>query len=184
MPETFSELLPATRSQARRGFYWKPCPAGWSGRRAAGGHEGEEGHRLPADRDVPRPRLPAGRAFQLRKVDGTTYHLHLADDRPHSTCDCPGHTYANTERADKAHGDRFETLGCVHLDAVATLVWNGWLPESRTNPAADVASTEVERAGTPRVLPGDRPVPRRMPVLNDPERPPPPEDRPVTTRHL
>ena len=58
--------------------------------------------------------------------------------------------YHTAERADRRHGDRFETLGCSHLDAVAALVWNGWLPESRTGPGADTGATET----TDQELPG------------------------------
>jgi hypothetical protein len=90
------------------------------------------------------PNYGAGRAFQLFKADGTVYHLFLADDRPHSTCDCPGCSYQNAEKADARHGDRFETLGCCHLDAVHNVIWNNWLPDPRTNPGADVGATETD----------------------------------------
>ncbi len=140
---TFSEILPATRSQARRGFYWTPCPAGCVADGRLEVTKGKNSTAYLLAETYPSSGYAAGRAFTLRKTGGTTYHLHLADDRPHSTCDCPGHSYANSERADKAHGDRFETLGCVHLDAVASLVWNNWLPESRTDAGADVGQTEA-----------------------------------------
>ena len=143
MPDTFSEILPATRTHARRGLYWTPCPPGCPADGRLEITRGKNGTAYLLTETYPGAGYAGGRAFTLRKTDGTVYHLHLADDRPHSTCDCPGHTYAAAEKADARHGDRFETLGCSHLDAVESLVWNGWLPESRTDAGADVGATET-----------------------------------------
>jgi len=141
---TYSELLPATRIHARRGFYWTPCPVGCP---ADGRLEITKGKKSTAYLVVetyPGAGYAAGRMFTLRKTDGITYHLFLADDRQHSTCDCPGHTYDATRKADARHGERSESLGCIHLDAVASLVWNRWLPESRENPDAVTGVTETQ----------------------------------------
>lgn len=35
-------------------------------------------------------------------------------------------------------------LGCVHLDAVASLVWNGWLPHPCDRSEQDVGPTEAD----------------------------------------
>jgi hypothetical protein len=151
---TFTELLTGTRSQDRRGYYWNPCPAGCPASGRLEVTRGRKGTAYLVVEVYPSPGFGSGRAFTLRKVDGTVYHAFLADDRPHSTCDCPGHSYAAAEKADRRHGDHFDTLGCVHLDALASLIWNNWLPESRTNAEADVGATETTDQELPECFKG------------------------------
>lgn len=144
-PPTCADLLTQTRTHASRGVKWTPHPA-TAGCPCCGTVEVYRS-RKPTTYTLTefpvRPGYGSGRAFELVKADGTVYHLFLADDRPLSTCDCPGFSYASTSRADRRHGDRFETLGCCHLDAVESLVWNCWLPDPRGNGEQDAGPTEA-----------------------------------------
>ena len=142
--EKHFELLTGTRTYEKRSVTWEPHPVE-SGNPAAGTATITRGKRVIAyevEEFLADPKFGAGRAFQVVKDDGVVYHLFLNDERPMSFCDCPGHTYGATEKANKVHCDKYDTLGCVHLDAVNALVRRGWLPESRVNAEADVANTE------------------------------------------
>ncbi len=140
------EVLPATRSESHRGYSWEPCPAD-----AACPCSGvltvttKRKHQRYAITELVPDRGWDGRAFEVRKPDGTVYHCFLAANRQDSTCDCPAKTYAAAERADRRHGDRYETLGCCHLDAIDSIVGNGWLPHPGAgDPAADVGTAEID----------------------------------------
>lgn len=156
-PPRYDDLLTPTRTHASRGVKWQPHPA-------------DAGCPCCGTLEVYRSRKPtaytltefpvgrgygSGRAFELRKDDGTTYHLFLADDLTLSTCDCPGFSYAGSARADRRHGDHFETLGCVHLDAIDALVnFNRWLPDPRCHDEQDAGPTETPERIDPADLQG------------------------------
>ena len=153
MTTTLTELLTPTRTCGHRAIDWQPCPAGCpvDGRLVV---KTDRKHTAYCVTETYAAPGFAGRAFKVRKADGTTYDCLLADDRGHSTCTCPGCTYGAAEKADRRHATRFETLGCNHLDALATLVDAGALPESRTNAEADAGATEVEDQPLPSCFDG------------------------------
>jgi hypothetical protein len=139
----YDEVLPATRSCTHRTVRWTPHPAA-AGCPCCGTLEVARGRKVTsyAVTEInPDPGFGCGRAFQLTKADGTVYSLFLGAGEV--ICDCPGKCYAASERADRRHGRPSPTSGCCHLDAVATLIQRGWLPDPRGNGEADVACSEV-----------------------------------------
>ena len=142
------EALPPTRSCQHRGIEWD---------REA--HEltvtcGKNSERYAVSEIYPGRGFAAGRAFEVVKLStGEAYGAFLAHDRAYSSCDCAGKTYEGTARADRRHGERGESLGCKHLDALAALADNGWLPDPRANPDADAGPTERHDQPEPDGLP-------------------------------
>jgi hypothetical protein len=144
-----TELLTASRTHARRGLYWTPHPAS-AGCSCDGTLEitkGKKGTRYTLTEIPVGAGFGNGRGFQLAKEDGTVYSLYVGTDR--TDCDCPGKCYEATEKADRRHGTRSESLGCCHLDAVVALLANNWLPDPRTNPGQDVSNTEADEQELP-----------------------------------
>ena len=141
------ELLPPTRSQPHRAVEWdrETHEMTLCGRRTA--------ERYAVSEFYVGRGFDAGRAFDVVKLDGgEVRNVFLADDRRRSTCDCEGFSFAGTERADHRHGTHSESLGCKHLDGLAAVVANGWLPDPRANPDQDAGPTE----------PDDQPDPEDM----------------------
>src|SRR5687768_11912751 len=112
VPARCLDLLTPTRTHASRGIQWRPHPAS-AGCPCCGTLTAYRS-RKPTTYTLTEfpvgPGYGPGRAFSLRKGDGTVYHVFLADDQQLSTCDCPGFSFAGSARADRRHGDRFDTL--------------------------------------------------------------------------
>lgn len=164
--------LPATRSHKARSYEWHPETSTLvvtKGKKATG-------YALREFR--PDAGYGQGRAFELVKADGTKYHLFLGMGE--FSCDCPGKTYEAAEKADSRNGDTSPTLGCCHLDAIASLILAGRLPPPEGGSAAtpeggfaafgpdpdDAAKTDAEWEsamldaipGRPTVVEGGKPV--------------------------
>lgn len=148
----YTELLAASRTHARRGLYWTPHPAD-AGCPCDGTLEitkGKKGTRYSLTEIPVGAGFGNGRGFQLRKDDGTVYSLYLGTDR--TDCDCPGKCYEASEKADRRHGSKSETLGCVHLDAVLALLSNDWLASPLARGHEDVGTTETTDQELPEVF--------------------------------
>jgi hypothetical protein len=143
---TLTETLPSTRSAKHRAINWTPCPAEsrcpCTGTLAITTSKKHEEYGVVEI--IPSPHYEPGRAFQMVKPDGEVYSLLLADRRDRSECDCAGFSYDATRKADYRHQSRTDSLGCKHLDAIAAVIANGWLPHPQANPDQDVTSTEIE----------------------------------------
>lgn len=143
MPVYTASLSP-TRSQQSRTVTWVPHPADrrcpCSGTLAIG-KGGKKTTGYLVTEVLPDVKYGGGRAFQMSKADGTTYSVYLGFE---PSCDCPGKTYEATDRADQRHGDRSESLGCCHLDALYHLTTNGHLPYPMERPEEPAERIEAE----------------------------------------
>jgi hypothetical protein len=113
---TFTELLPATKSQAHRALKWTPSGCGCGTLELACGrsfarYSVEE---IPAADDFD------GRGFRLVKGDGEVYDALLSNRSPDwDSCDCAGHTYGGH---------------CKHADALRELLASGQLDAAGEDP--------------------------------------------------
>lgn len=125
----FTNLLPDTKSAKCRGYKFVPTcyGCGTLTYQAKGEVSRYAVSEFPAD-------LP-GRAFAVRKADGETYDVLVADRPQNDLCDCRG--FARYGR-------------CKHLDVLRDLLAHDQLPAPTetdadpVNPDADVANTETD----------------------------------------
>lgn len=116
-PGVCSEVLPPTRSQRHRSLRFQP---------ETGRLDIYRGKRITQYRLAEFPSR-IGRAFRIDKLDGTGHYDLLIPRSGHVSCDCKGHTSGVSEFHDRVHRERSDTDGCVHVDAVKSLIQNGWL---------------------------------------------------------
>lgn len=77
------------------------------------------------------------RVFQCEKADGERHHQRFGEG--FCDCDCKGKVYGASAKADRwnwmlpltEQEEEYETLGCVHLDAVAWALRDGLLDVER-----------------------------------------------------
>lgn len=143
---TSTEVLTATRSHTHRAVTWTPCGRDsrcpCTGSLSIATKKGVEKYGV-IEIGVGTG-FPPGLGYQCVKPNGEVYSCLLADRRELSTCDCAGYTYASSRKADARHKTTSDTLGCKHLDAILSLIQNGWLADPRCNPDQDVSNTETD----------------------------------------
>lgn len=106
------------------------------------------------------PAGESGRVFRLTRVGGIgdDHDVLLATDRRASSCSCAGHSYEASEKANRRAAERGDavvaTLGCCHLDGIAFLIDQGWMPDPRCCPDQDVGSTETYDQDLPECFRG------------------------------